>query len=557
MRLHLPILIVLASFSLVSNSLAEDLNPSTVSEVDALLERVASLDKDAGFELYAMGPEIDPILLQEFANIDLSEKRWDLCSSSLAASLVSRGYDKEILKILKKRLKDDDLQERIAAAVILASLYKYFSIEDLAAFVSGKKDVDQLDEKLFYESNVSGAEVVEQILEILQGDSETSKDFVIGFLKAFGVHCAGCGINARKWKTYFNSGGNDFAFLDWFEQLSMDIEDGQPARILGLTASPDGETIAFAPRLDYGKKWDTNLWVLDTRTHRVTRMSIPGISFFPLWAPSGDMIAFTQVTRSGYNIATINKNGGDFSIWTQAHYPMNHRQKWFPDSNKLAFLRQFHTGLTLIREIWAIDIDAKQVSRVAKDNHCDSINRLFDVWFPLTDTELGILDCSSGDKATEGLYLIPISAPEKRRLVRALDFQSIGRNIQPSPDGDEIAFPADPDKLGVIDLSTGEIRTFETGDMGDLYWTADGKKIIYDTDRICCISLQTGEITELADGSLRGPAFGPGGGSIYYVKSEANNPSIWRVNLDGANNTKIFPTDEVEYSSIRPQPVLR
>ncbi len=544
----------------------------TEKEVDRLLDQLNEQEKvlEAYRELYDIGPEADEALLDKLKGSNIIESDLAVC---VAMILNSRGQDNAVFATLKAQLQDDDPETRTAAAVLMTFVYNYQAIRDLADIVSGRKSAENLDEKTIYESTFTTDEIVEQILDTLDSDSQEARDFVLAYLKVHEFDCPECGNKEKKWQAYFDDEATEDSeesprdilrwtssdpFTDMHAELDVDI----PKQIRGLTASPDGNKIAFVSAVKSDGKYDASLWVMDTTTNKVTKIQIPGPCYYPSWAPIGNAILFQNITSRGFNVCTIRGDGAEFNVWTKSLNAMNQNAQWSPDGLKIGFVK--HAYICGVREIWVIEPSRNTSSRVVKGSSCDLLrNRIYTTWFLSKEDNVVYWDCDCEDEETVGIYTISFDKPAEAPSFTPFDLDSNHDWIFPSPKEDKLSYGGFDGSLSVHDFSSQEAEEFDLGELdSSVWWSPDGRNILYslrNDEKTKILSLETGESTVLAEGYLKGKAFGPGGDSTYYQKwdEEAERPSIWRINLDGANDTKIFPLEGIEYTTVHPTPTLK
>jgi len=541
---------------------------TTAEEVDRLLEHIGNGQEITAMaqKLYAMGPQINPFLLEQLNEMDITKYEYSSkVYSTIMTILSSRGYDKDILEILKSKLSDDDPQKRISAAVILAIYYHYSPVRELASIVSGEKKPSYLTEQSMYEWSSRSAEIVSQILEVLRGGPEISKQFVVSTLKECGIDCPECGYEAEKWESFFKTAdenGTPYVYYlgsDWFEDRPL--SGSEVTGIRGLTPSPDGKKLALCWGSVSEGKFDTDLWILDTTSNKLTKVQIPGSCYRPAWSPRGDLIAFQNITARGFNICTIKDDGSDLSVWTKSFNAFNQSPQWSPDTGKIGFIR--HYALPSALEIQVIDLAQNKIIAVAKDNFCESLtSRNHPIWHFSKGSRVYYWDCFGDDKQTEGLYRTTIEASGRSELVLRFELDPTFNSLILSPNEDKLAYTKDECLLGVYDLSSGERREFEVGSMGSYpVWTLDGEDIVYGTSEceIYTFSLETKKITKLAEGGFTREGLNGAGEFIYYTKRNklTKEWTIWRINLDGTGKTKIFPMKGIESVSVQAVPTLK
>ncbi|MBI5119330.1 hypothetical protein HZA56_22910 [Candidatus Poribacteria bacterium] len=550
-------------------SYAGEEQTATARTVDELLRKIETReDRDASAKLYSMGVEIEPALLQKLQNIDVlgMNDQYNSVSATIVSILSSRGYDKEVLEILKSRLISKNPSDRISAAIIIVFNYQYPAVRDLAGVISGEKDPEYLSERVMYEWNEASAEVVRQILEVMQGKSDEAKRFVIFLLKAYGLDCPECGYDTEKWKSFFDAKSDYVEFLgsDWWDSTGRSGHGVEGVR--DLVSGPDGTKIAFVWGHVSEGRYKTDLCILDTLTNRVTRVQFPNNCYRPSWAPAGDRILFQYSDSKGFNIGTVRADGSEFCVWTKSFHSQNRHSGdgWSRDSSKFAYVRDWDSPNAW--EIWITDLSKNKNMKVVKDNLCKSMTpRLFPTWFLSQDNKIFFWDCKQHNESTEGLYSVPLDSPENTELVQALDLDAGFNSMTPSPDGTKLAYVRDNCRLFIYNLDTRETKEYEVGADSYLTWTPDGKKILYSVligngqRETRALSLETGESTKLSVDALWGSAFGPGGDSLYYSTrdKQTNSSSIRRVNLDGTNDVHIFPAEKIEEKTIQATPILK
>ena len=313
----LSVIIIALAFLCLTPALTycEEAKDTTVQEVDSLLNQLGAKGEivESMQKLYSMGPEIDSLLLKKLSETNNTDAdNFDGAILAITAILSSRGYDSEILDILKSNMRDNDPKKRIASATILAMIYRYYAIRELASIVEGEKDPEYLNEQLMYEWRSTEEQTKSQILEVMRGKSQVSKDFVLALMKVHGIECTNCGRSARKWHSFLNSENKKAEnliylcselFMGGHKELDGDI----PNNIRMITSSPDGRKIAFVAEFKQAgrsatKVWkqrDTNLWIMDIPTEKITKIQIPGECYRPSWSPQDDRILFQNRTARG------------------------------------------------------------------------------------------------------------------------------------------------------------------------------------------------------------------------------------------------------------------
>lgn len=564
-------------FSLPSqHACSEEAQSATAQQVDEILKKV-DIEKgeeplEACKKLYSMGPEIDPLLLQELREIDITKvNRPDRTPVTIASILASRGYDKDVFEILKSRLRSENPEDRLSAAIMVSLCYEYNAVHDLAGIVSGEKDPAYLSEKAMYQWKATSQEVVEQILDVMRGKSNMSKRFAVLFLGVHGLKCPECQYDAAKWRSSLEENKYvEYLGSDWLENRKL--TGGEVEGITDLTSSSDGTKIAFVWRYISAERFNTDIWIMDTLANKVIKVRVPGTNSGLSWSPDGARILFINMPAKGFNISTIKKDGTEFCIWTKSFLSSNdNKAEWAHDSSKIAYVKKWFMP-EAANEIWVTDLNKSGNMRIVKDNlcFCQSIKyKVYPIWLFSKNDKILLWDCYGEDKASVGIYSVSLNVPEKEELVQAFDLDLGADSLFASPDETKLGFTKGDGHLFIYDFATKKTKEYSIAECnylsGFCLWTPDGKGIVfskYNSEKqseIHILSLKTGKSTKLANGSLWGEAFGPGGKSVHYLQydPQTKRNSIWRVNLDGTNNTKIFPAEGIEYTTVQPAPILK
>jgi Tol biopolymer transport system component len=135
------------------------------------------------------------------------------------------------------------------------------------------------------------------------------------------------------------------------------VDESQPAW------APSGTQIVFVREIP-GEviSEQQDLFVMDTdpRTSSATNITGSDASEIdPDWSPDGTKIAFAGVRNSGFEIVTMDPDGGNELILTGDSFDGDDRAPdWSPDSTKVAFMKQSQVGGCCEPwEIWAVNRD--------------------------------------------------------------------------------------------------------------------------------------------------------------------------------------------------------
>ena len=230
-----------------------------------------------------------------------------------------------------------------------------------------------------------------------------------------------------------------------------------------------------------------------------------------------------------------------------------------PNGQRVAFLSE-RSRLSI--DLYVADTKTGQVIRKltesAADPHFESLQFLASAgsWDP-ESRRLAVGTIRSGKP------VIAIFDTFNGDIVRQIEFNEIGEIFQPawSPDGQKIAFSAQVGgytDLYVHDLGTGQTRRLTNDAYADLQptWSPDGTRLAFVTDRFSSDlstlgfnrydvaimevdSDKTAKVDTGMGGNTLNPQWSTDGGSLVFVSDATGRPEIYRLNLAGAQSTRL------------------
>lgn len=322
-------------------------------------------------------------------------------------------------------------------------------------------------------------------------------------------------------------------------------------RVADPQVSPDGRHVAFLigdVNFD-GNRVVNHVYLIPLAGGDIKQLtSGEGSVSAPRWSPDGKKIAYV----TGSQVWMMEADGGDkeqvTKISTGAAGPV-----WSPDGKWIAFTSDVYPECK-------DDACNKRRDETAGKSKVKAriterlLFRHWDEWRDAKRTHVFVVASKGGDarEITPGDFDSPPYA-----AATGVDFAF-------SPDGKEIAFVRNPDKVEaistnsdiyIVSLSGGPARNITVGnrgyDVGPTY-TRDGKSILYrsqatagfeaDRWRLMSYNRANGRSTELLRGfdlNVEELALAPDGNAVYFTAGERGLHPIYKVATEGGAPTKL------------------
>lgn len=279
-----------------------------------------------------------------------------------------------------------------------------------------------------------------------------------------------------------------------------------PGNEIAPAFSPDGSRMAFVWNGGSGDNYDVYVQLLGTGTP--LRITSDGSNFSPAWSPDGRQIAFLRASGGQIGVYIAPSLGGP------AHKVSDLDT---PDFDLAGFLRGGNLSWSASAELLVLG------------------------------------DRDSPESELYCLFLVSLQDGTKRRLtspsVQYSGYRGGDRDPAFSPDGRLVAFTrggaSSALDIYVVGVEGGEPRrlTFDNKEISGLCWSADGRSILFSSNRSGDSSLwrvpASGGPVELLSVSGPGatqPSASPRGNLLAYRQGVMDR-NIWRVDLDGPSSS--------------------
>ena len=327
--------------------------------------------------------------------------------------------------------------------------------------------------------------------------------------------------------------------------------------------SPDGAAIAFVrarvPRRKlepgdvFGAFWDGDIWMLDLRSGRETRLV--GDAYNPSFSPDGRHIAFDAPWEGQRRIWSVDLQGHNPRQLTsdQSEAIAHVRPRWSPDGRRIVFQNKESTKF----DLRVVELATQQLLWVTNDFFQD----LQPVWSPSGR----FIYFSSYRSGGLNLWRIPVSSAGKPRGVPQQLTTGAGQDLEPvlSADGSRLAFSIRRQNADLwtlpVDPATGRpwappgeaIATNREESRGA--WSPDGRAIAFNSDRGGDMNIWVQELSGASARQLTHGAGGdyqanwsPDGGTILFFSSRSGIPNIWSVDAASGDVKRLTESDSLD-----------
>jgi Tol biopolymer transport system component len=237
--------------------------------------------------------------------------------------------------------------------------------------------------------------------------------------------------------------------------------------------SHDGTRLAFLRETDGGR----SLWMADSDGSNPRQLAA-GLTLDASpadWAPDGSLIALNDVIDGRPSITIVPTDGTGTAKTLDLGMPVEGAMFRPPDGSEILYRGTAPSGFGL----YAVRPDGTGVRKLTTSNGMNEWDALFFEWSP--DGKQVAYQWREGD-GDMLLYVLPAEGGTPRSIST---IESVG--VQWSPDGKTIAF-IDEDDLGARHVhvvaadGSGSVFQGPTRVFGDLQWTPDGTRILFQTD---------------------------------------------------------------------------
>jgi Tol biopolymer transport system component len=335
-------------------------------------------------------------------------------------------------------------------------------------------------------------------------------------------------------------------------EISMAPDNSAPTAVAPTaTATPIPEMEEFAYTLLQNQK--PALWTMNSDGTNPTRLSPPGSScWYPLWAPSGKLLAFIsdQGVTGKPNLFVIKKGDkqaqqltflDDLTLPSPASIkaPIS----WSPKSDKIAYI--YH------KQIWEVDVETQSSkSLFTPSDPSFSIWGL--EWAPYRDNKSIAFLLQKGEKAF-ALWLVN---PRLLDQLQLTDIRYSAQDFSWSSDTRQVAYLVDSSFIYTASSETsipqpviqnaspelGPMIRYSPAETGSDFLLVLAKKDLSEQDyRVALVDQKskdptdTGTLKYLSEPGVTNALWSPDGQKIAYLQSG----NLWVMNLDGSAKTEV------------------
>ena len=161
------------------------------------------------------------------------------------------------------------------------------------------------------------------------------------------------------WIAATHDQGRGVLRFDPEQGLAGVLAEEQAGPYLSISLSPDGGRLLYQSPVGNGDLSD--LFILDVRSGKRTRLTRGGRSYQPAWSPDGSMIAYSRSEE----IVLTSVTGRPIHRITRCRLPDcigDLGPSWSPDGSQLAFVRQEDGGATF--QTYIVDVDGSDLHRL-------------------------------------------------------------------------------------------------------------------------------------------------------------------------------------------------
>jgi Tol biopolymer transport system component len=326
--------------------------------------------------------------------------------------------------------------------------------------------------------------------------------------------------------------------------------------------SPDGNQIAFAwGKSEKGGEITFDIYVKQIGSEKALQItSDPAWDMGPVWSPDGQKIAFARYSESDVAIFTISSLGGAerklLSLGPRTTWVQLGSLSWSANGKFIAYSSKATAGQPLQIFLLAPDSLEKHTLTSPPDQ---SVGDDVPAFSP--DSQTLAFTRTNNDATSADIYVLPVTGGEPRRLT----FDNVNpRGLDWTADGREIVFSSNregpregPNSLWKISASGGLPERLAVG----------GDNVVYPSisrrgHRLAYAKGSTGDVniyriersgssnrwsppTKFISSTQRdtNAQFSPDGKHIVFESSRAGNFGIWVCDNDGSNPVEVSSSD--------------
>ncbi|HKP70408.1 MAG TPA: hypothetical protein VJV05_14065 [Pyrinomonadaceae bacterium] len=340
-----------------------------------------------------------------------------------------------------------------------------------------------------------------------------------------------------------------FGSFDAGDIWSLDIQSGQPAKILdnafNPAFSPDGKFIAY----DASRAGPRRIWTSDQSGHNPQQISTDtseeASHVRPHWSADGKRVVFQNIERTKFNIRTVDLADRKMT-WITNDLNNNLNPVWSIKNDRIYFSSDRGGGYN----VWSVGVSRGGEPSGQPQQITTGAGQDVELALSPDGKRLGF----SVLRQNADLWRLPVSPITGKAMGQPENLISTTREDSRgswSPDGSKIAFNSDRSGdmniwlYSFADVTTKQVTRGPGGDFQPT-WSPDGKQLVFFSSRngnadVWRVDIETGALTQLTQDAATdiNPFYSPDGKLIAFQSDRTGRTEAWIMSADGTQDRQL------------------